>query len=338
MISEPGPGDIARAARRLAGNIVRTPLLEWPEIGARTGGRVLVKPEMPQRTGAFKIRGAWNAVASLGEAARRAGVVAYSSGNHGQAVAAAASAHGVPATIVMPADAPAVKTAATRAWGARIVAYDRATEARESLAAGVAEETGAHMIPPFDDPRIIAGQGTVGLEIAQDLDRRGIVPDAVLVPVGGGGLIAGTAIAMKDAFPAAEMIAVEPAGFDDTARSLLSGSRERAAPDAETFCDALRAPRPGVLTFAINRGLLARGIAVSDREAARAMTAIFSGLKLVAEPGGAVATAALLSGGFDARGRTVVVVCSGGNVDPAVFRRVLRTQGARSGGVGVAAR
>ncbi len=324
MVSEPGPQDIARAAARLAGKIVRTPLLAWPETGARGGGRILVKPEMLQRTGAFKIRGAWNAVASLGEAGRRAGVIAYSSGNHGQAVAAAASAHGVSATIVMPSDAPAVKIAATRAWGARIVAYDRTTEVRENLAAAIAEETGARMIPPFDDPRIIAGQGTVGLEIAQDLDRLGIVPDAVLVPVGGGGLIAGIAVAMKDAFPAVEMIAVEPAGFDDTARSLLAGSRESVAPSAETFCDALRAPKPGALTFAINRRLLARGIAVSDREVARAMAAIFSGLKLVAEPGGAVAMAALLSGGFDASGRTVVVVCSGGNVDPAVFCEALR--------------
>ena len=303
---------------------MRTPLLEWPEIGAQTGGRVLVKPEMLQRTGAFKIRGAWNAVASLDETARRTGVIAYSSGNHGQAVAAAAAAHGIPATIVMPADAPAVKAAATRAWGARIIAYDRATETRESLTAALAARTGAHTIPPFDDPRIIAGQGTVGLEIAQDLDRAGIVPDAVLVPVGGGGLMAGVAIAMKDAFPAVEMIAVEPEGFDDTARSLLTGSPEPAVPGAETFCDALRTPQPGALTFAINRRLLARGIAVSDQETACAMAAIFSRLKLAAEPGGAVAMAALLGGGFDARGRTVIVVCSGGNVDPAVFCQALR--------------
>ncbi len=327
MRSEPGPKDIALAAGRLAGNVVRTPLLEWPETAARTGGRILVKPEMLQRTGAFKIRGAWNAISTLAEAERQAGVIAFSSGNHGQAVAAAAARHGIAATIVMPEDAPAVKTAATRAWGARILACDRATQDRAAVAASVAEETGACLIPPFDDPRIIAGQGTVGLEIAQDLERMGIVPDAVLVPVGGGGLIAGISIAMKDAFHAVEMFAVEPAGFDDTARSLISARRESAAVGAETFCDALRAPRPGALTFAINSRLVAQGIAVPDRATAGAMAAIFTGLKLVAEPAGAVAMAALLSGAFDASGRTVVVVCSGGNVDPGMFRKALKARG-----------
>lgn len=323
--SEPQPRDIIKAGERLAGNITRTPLLEWPEVGARLGARVLIKPEMLQRTGSFKIRGAWNAIAGLSPAERAAGVVAYSSGNHGQAVAASAAAHGITATIVMPADAPAIKTEATRARGARIVAYDRARDDREAVAATVAAETGGHLIPPFDDPRIMAGQGTVGLEIAEDLGRLGLVPDAVLVPVGGGGLIAGVSIAMKDTFPAVEMIGIEPVGFDDTARSLAEGSRQTILPGAETFCDALRSPSPGTLTFAINRKLVSRGIAVADAEVAKTMSAIFSGLKLVAEPGGAIAMAALLAGAYDARGRTVVVVCSGGNVDRAAFIEVLET-------------
>ena len=279
---------------------------------------------MLQRTGSFKIRGACNALAGLAAAERAAGVVAYSSGNHGQAVAAAAAAHGIPATIVMPADAPAIKTEATRAHGATIVPYDRASQDREALALSIAARTGAHLIPPFDDPGIIAGQGTVGLEIAEDLRRLGVVPDAVLVPAGGGGLIAGVSIAMKDAFPAVEMIAVEPVGFDDTARSLAAGSRRTIRPGGQTFCDALRAPTPGVLTFAINRKLVRRGIAVDDGEIARSMAAIFTGLKLVAEPGGAIAMAALLSGRYDARGRIVVVVCSGGNVERATFIEALQ--------------
>lgn len=323
MSPRPGPAEIAKAARRLRGRAVRTPLLEWKRLGDRLGARVLVKAEMLQRTGAFKFRGAWNAVSTLSDAERRAGVVACSSGNHGQAVAAAAAARRVSATVVMPADAPAIKIAATRARGARIVFYDRASEDRDDAFRRVGAESGAHPVPPFDDPRIIAGQGTVGLEIAQALRRRGIAPDAVLVPVGGGGLIAGVSIAVKDAFPAVEMVAVEPEGFDDTARSLRARRRVSAAGRAETFCDALRAPMPGAATFAVNRRLVARGLAVADAETAGAMAALFADLDLVAEPGGAVAAAALTSGAFDAAGKVVVVVCSGGNVDPALFDAAL---------------
>lgn len=329
MSPRPGPAEIAEAARRLRGRAVRTPLLEWKRLGDRLGARVLVKAEMLQRTGAFKFRGAWNAISTLSEAERRAGVVTRSSGNHGQAVAAAAAARRVAATVVMPADAPAVKIAATRARGARVVFYDRASEDGEDVFRRVAAETGAHPVPPFDDPRIIAGQGTVGLETAQDLRRRGIAPDAVLVPVGGGGLIAGVSIAVKDAFPAAEMVAVEPEGFDGTGRSLRAGRRVPAAGRPETFCDALRAPMPGAATFAVNRRLVARGLAVADAETARATAALFTDLDLVAEPGGAVAAAALTSGAFDAAGKVAVVVCSGGNVDPALFDAALERGRAR---------
>jgi len=321
----PGIADIEDAARALRGVAVRTPLLDCPALSARIGGRVLIKAEMLQRTGSFKFRGAYNHISRLDPAGRGGGVVAYSSGNHAQAVAAVAAMLGIPAVIVMPSDAPRLKIAATRGHGAEIVLYDRYRESREDIAAGIVRERGAALVPPFEDRLIIAGQGTAGLEIAEDLRGRGTAPDAVLVPCSGGGLVAGIATAIRDRFPEAAVHAVEPAGFDDTTRSLASGRRESNAPDARSICDALLAPSPGSLTFSINRRLLAGGIAVPDASALRAMGVAFRDLKLVVEPGGAVALAALLEAPERWRGRTVVVVCSGGNVDAATFRDALAT-------------
>ncbi|MEZ5669535.1 MAG: threonine/serine dehydratase [Alphaproteobacteria bacterium] len=315
--------DVRAAAGRLAGLAVRTPLLESTLLNRRAGCRLLVKPEPLQRTGSFKFRGAYNAVSQIPPADRPKGVVAVSSGNHAQGVAAAAQLLGVPATIVMPADAPAIKRANTEAYGATVVPYERFGESREDIAARIQAETGAEMVSPFDDLRVIAGQGTVGLEIAEDAARLGIALDAVLTPVGGGGLIAGTATAVAALAPDTKIYGVEPAGFDDTRRSLAAGERLSVDPDARSFCDALLRPTPGEITFPINRRLLAGGVAVSDAETAEAMRVAFDTLKLVVEPGGAVALAAVLTGKLDVAGRTVVVVLSGGNVDAALFARVL---------------
>ena len=258
---------------------------------------------------------------SAGE--RRGGVVAWSSGNHAQGVAAAARMLGVPALIVMPSDAPRLKIERTRGFGAEIVLYDRMTEMREEIGARIAAERGAVIVRPYDDPGIIAGQGTVGLEIAEDAARLGVALDAVLVPAGGGGLAAGTALALGAAMPEAKVWCVEPQGFDDHARSLAAGQRLGNEAGGQSFCDALLAPMPGELTFAINGKHLAGGLAVSDAEVAAAMRFAFEELKLVVEPGGAVALAAVLAGRFDAKGKSVALVLSGGNADPAAFARVL---------------
>lgn len=314
---------VRAAARRLDKIAVRTPLLESPALNERVGGRLLVKAEVLQRTGSFKFRGAYNKIAALGEAARSHGVVAFSSGNHAQAVAAAAALLGCKATIVMPHDAPAIKRRSTERHGATVIGYDRASEAREALAARIADETGAALVPPYDDPEVIAGQGTTGLEIAAQLADLGAHADALLAPVSGGGLIAGCALALKAHDPDVTIHAAEPEGFDDTARSLAGGTRVENVRRGGSLCDALMSPTPGTITFAINRRLLAGGIAVSDDEALAAMAAAFEHLKLVLEPGGSVALAAVLSGRFDARGKTVVAIASGGNVDPATFARAL---------------
>jgi threonine dehydratase len=321
--SAPGYADIVDAAERLRPHAVRTPLLESPALNETAGGRLLIKPEMLQRTGSFKFRGAFNRVSRLDEAQRRRGVVAYSSGNHAQGVAAAAAIAGVRATIFMPSDAPAIKAANTRAHGAQVIAYDRAGENREALAEAHAEAHGAVLVRPYEDPLVIAGQGTAGLEIAEDLIARGIVPDAALAPCSGGGLIAGCALALKESFPDLPIYAVEPEGFDDTARSLAAGQRVGNPGGHTSRCDALLTPKPGALTFSINRRLLAGGLAVSDGAAFRALARLFGDLKLVAEPSGAVALAAALEGIFDCRDKTVVIVCSGGNIDPGLFANAL---------------
>ena len=315
--------DIMDAAQRLRGLAVRTPLLDCSAADAVCGGKMLIKAEMLQRTGSFKFRGAYNRISRLTDDERKKGVVAFSSGNHAQAVAAVSGIFGIAATIVMPADAPAMKIDATREYGATVILYDRFTESREDIAAEIVATQGATLVPPFDHPMIIAGQGTAGLEIAEDMMARGIVPDQVLVPCSGGGLIAGIATAITAHFPDCRVHAVEPSGFDDMARSLISGSRETADPKARSICDALLVPTPGELTFSINKNLLGKGLAVEDEAVRAAMVFAFRHLKLVAEPGGAIALAAALSGSIDCKNKTTVVVMSGGNVDPALFREIL---------------
>ena len=311
--------DVMAAAGRLAGVARRTPLVESDALNERVGGRLLIKPEPLQRTGSFKFRGAYNTIAQLPPGP----VVAFSSGNHAQGVALAARLLGRAATIIMPRDAPAIKRRNTERLGAEVVAYDRHGEDREAIGREISARTGAHLVRPYDDPRIIAGQGTVGLEMAEDAAAMGVVPDAAVVCCGGGGLIAGTATALVHHFPAIAVHAVEPVGFDDTARSLVSGTREGNVPGATSICDALLAPMPGELTFAINRRLLAGGLAVDDGAVLEAMRAAFLELKVVVEPGGVIALAAALSGALDCRGKTVLVVLSGGNVDPARFVEAL---------------
>jgi threonine dehydratase len=331
MTSSPGSDtslpDIAAiraAAGRIAGEAVLTPLLESPAVNARLGGRLLVKAEPLQRTGSFKFRGAYNTLAQFSAEQRRKGVVTWSSGNHAQGIAAAAQALGIPALIVMPADAPAMKVANTRGYGAEIVLYDRIRESREEIGTRIAAERHATIVAPYDEPQVIAGQGTCGLEIAAQAKARGTRLDAVLVCCGGGGLTAGCATALAAETPDTKVYAVEPAEFNDTGRSLAAGHRVANAPGATSFCDALLAPTPGEITFAINKKLLAGAFAVSDAEVARAMAVAFADYKLVVEPGGAVALAAVLSGKYDIKGRTVAVVASGGNVDRETYIAALQ--------------
>lgn len=325
MIPQAPPvfADIADAAVRLGDLAVRTPLLRADALDEACGGRVLIKAECLQRTGAFKFRGAYNRISRLTNEERRRGVVAFSSGNHAQGVAAAARMVGAPATIVMPADAPAAKTEATRAFGAEVVTYDRERQSREAIAADLAERRGAVLVPPFDDPFVIAGQGTVGLEAADQLRAMGMSADVLVCPASGGGLVAGIALAFERISPATAIYTAEPAGFDDHARSLAAGERLSNPPGGRSLCDALLAPEPGVLTFAVNGRLLSGGLAVTDPEVLAAMAFAFRHLKIVLEPGGATALAALLSGRLALNGRTAVAIASGGNVDPELFTRAL---------------
>jgi threonine dehydratase len=318
----PSAADVADAARLLADVAVRTPLLRVPLL-ERGGGRVFLKCETFQHTGSFKFRGAYHCLARIPAKHRAGGVVAYSSGNHAQGVAAAAKMLGLPAVIVMPRDAPALKRERTAAHGAELVLYDRDHESREEIAARIAGERNATLVPPYDHPHVIAGQGTVGMEICEQLAELSIAPDAVLVPASGGGLLAGVSLAVKDRFPAARMVAAEPAGFDDHARSFASGRRERNARLSGSICDALLAPTPGELTFEITRRLVKDAVAVSDDEVRAAIGFAFRELKLVLEPGGAVALAALLADKIALDGKTVVLVLSGGNADPAGFGSLL---------------
>lgn len=310
---------VAAAAQRLDGIVVRTPLLRSPGLDALTGGAILLKPECLQRTGSFKIRGAYNRLAQLTDEQRAAGVVAFSSGNHAQGVAYAGQLLGIATTIVMPADAPALKIAGTRAYGAQVVLYDRLTESREAIAARIAAEQGSVTVPSFDDPDVIAGQGTIGCEIAEDAAALGLAPDTAVICCSGGGLASGIALGLRGALPQCAIITAEPAGYDDMARSLALGERVTLDEMPPTLCDALQAPAPGLLTLPILLEAGASGVAVTSAQVIAAMRFAFSALKLVLEPGGAVALAAVLSGTVPTRGRTVAVVLSGGNVDPAVF-------------------
>lgn len=315
--------DVRAAAEILRGYAIVTPLLESPLLNARLGGRLLLKAEPLQVAGSFKFRGAFARMSQIPAAERGRGVVAFSSGNHAQGVAAAAHALGIPATIVMPSDAPAVKITNTRAWGAETVLYDRARDSREALGAALAAERAATLVKPYDDYAVIAGQGTVGLEILQQTAAHDPRPTAVLVPCGGGGLVAGTAIAVRQHMPETAIWAVEPEGFDDTARALRAGHRLVNPPAPTPLCDALAAPEPGELTFPLNQALLAGGLVVSEASVRLAMATAFHSFKLVLEPGGAVALAAVLDGQFPLAGGTVVVVGSGGSVDPGLFARIL---------------
>lgn len=322
-MSLPSFADIEQAALRLAGRAVRTPLLESPLLNELVGGRVLVKAESLQLAGSFKFRGAFNRISLIPPQERASGVVAISSGNHAQGVALAARQLGLPCLCVMPSDAPAVKIANTRAYGAEIHLYDRTTEDREAIGRRIVAERGATLVLPFDDRAIIAGQGTIGIELVEQATALGAALDSVLVGCSGGGLATGIATALAALSPQTKIHTVEPQGFDDMARSLASGTRQRNEAMAGSLCDALLAPTPGEIPFAIGRRLLAPGFTVSDDEVRAAMRAAFHHFRLVLEPGGAAALAALLAGRHQARGRTVAVIASGGNVDAALFAAIL---------------
>lgn len=322
MTMLPGIADIHAAAARLSGLIVETPLIESEELNKRFGGRILFKPETLQRTGSFKFRGAYNKLSTLSEEERGRGVVAFSSGNHAQGVAASAAMFGVKAVIAMPADAPAMKIANVRKMGAEVVPFDRFRDDRMTVVRPYMDR-GMVLVPPFDDPAIIAGQGTIGLELMRQAKALGVSLDAVAIPCGGGGLSSGISIAVKDASPGTAVWAVEPEHFDDTRRSLIEGKRVSNEPGFSSICDAILTAEPGAITFEINRKNLAGAIAVSDKAAAQAMRDAMAHLKLVVEPGGCVALAALSSGEIELSGKTVAVVLSGGNVDFSTYAEIM---------------
>lgn len=315
--------DVEDAARRIAGEAVRTPLLENDALNELLGGRVLIKPECLQRTGSFKFRGAYNRLSRISPDAREKGVVAFSSGNHAQGVALAARLLGMPATIVMPSDAPKIKSDGVRRLGGEVVEFDRETDDREAVSAEIVDRTGATLVPSYDDPFIIAGQGTAGLEVAEDLQTLGILPDQFVCCAGGGGLIAGCGLAMKQAYPDCDIIAAEPEDFDDHRRSLIAGERVANTRKSGSLQDAIITPMPGRLTFQLNQKQLSGAVTASDDDTLEAMAFIWKHLKLVAEPGGATAFASLLNGQAGTRGKVTAVLITGGNVDPAVFRQAL---------------
>ncbi len=312
---------IEAAANRIRPHIFKTPLLESPRLNDFLGFRLLIKAEALQHTGSFKLRGATNAVWSLGDEVRH--VVAFSSGNHAQGVARAVTTRGINATIIMPADTPATKIEGTKAYGAKVVTYDRYSESREDIGAALSQKLNADLIKPYDDVRVIAGQGTVGLEIARQAAAMGIVPDALLCCCGGGGLIAGTSIALHAHFPDTKIWCAEPEFYDDTKRSLESGERQRAQTEKTSICDAIVTPEPGVLTFPINRTHLSGGAVVSDEHVLKTVATLFKHLKIIVEPGGAVAVAAALTGQIPKDAQTIVAVASGGNIDADMFKRAL---------------
>jgi threonine dehydratase len=314
--------EIEAAANRLDGVVVRTPLIENAELDRVAGGKVLVKPECFQAIGSFKIRGAYNLLSQLTPDQAKRGVVAWSSGNHAQGVALAGKLLGIHAAIVMPEDAPAAKLENTRRLGGEIITYDRYNEDREAIARKIAAERGAEIVPSYEDPRIIAGQGTVGLEIAEQSVAMGFPADQVFICCGGGGLTAGSAIALKARLPDVDVYPVEPETFDDTARSLATGERVGVDGNARSICDALLTDMPGQMTFDIMRTHVVKGLTVSDADVEDAMRFAFRHLKIVVEPGGAVALAALLTGKVDTAGKTTVVVFSGGNVDLEMYAAI----------------
>jgi len=316
--------DIEAAADRLRGVAVRTPLLQSADLDRIAGGTVLIKPECFQRVGSFKIRGAYNLLHQLSPEQASRGVVAWSSGNHAQGVALAGKLLGIHAAIVMPEDAPSAKLSNTRQLGGEVITYDRYSGDREAIARGIAAERGAELVPSYDDSRIIAGQGTVGLEIAEQSIELGLPVDQALINCGGGGLVSGCAIAMRARLPSAEIYTVEPEHFDDTARSLANGKRAGNEPSARSICDALLADMPGRIPFEILRELASGGLVVSDDDVRQAMRFAFQKLKIVVEPGGAAALAAVLAGKIDTAGKTTAIIFSGGNVDTELFASIQR--------------
>ena len=308
------------AARQIAPAAVRTPLIESPALNEHVGGRVLLKAETMQVAGAFKFRGAYNRISRFSADELKAGVVAFSSGNHAQGVAAAAKLMGTRALIVMPADSPAIKIAGVKAFGGEVRLYDRWTESREEIGASIARERGSVLVPPFDDPYVIEGQGTSALEM---LDQADAPIDQLLCPCSGGGLMAGIDLVMEARSPTTKTWAVEPEHFDDTARSLAAGERMTHPSGPPSICDALQTPIPGVLTFPINQRVLSGALSITDMEAAEAVAYAFRTLKLVVEPGGAAGLAALLAGKLDGKGKTTAVILSGGNIDPGLFAEII---------------
>jgi len=315
---------IEAAAARLKGHARLTPLLSSPFLDDIAGRRILVKAECLQHTGSFKFRGAWSALSALDSATRKNGVIAFSSGNHAQGIAHAAALHGVPSVIVMPSDAPQLKIDNTRALGASVVLYDRASEDRDAIGQQLATEQGLTLIKPFDEPQVIAGQGTVGLEIAAQAAELGVTNGEVLVNCGGGGLTSGIALALESRAPQMVVRPVEPEGFDDVTRSLVSGQIERNARVSGSICDAIQTESPGKITFPILQRLCGAGIVISEDEALHAMALAFLRLKIVLEPGGAASLAAALFHGNDLNSEAVIVVATGGNVDPAMFSEALQ--------------
>lgn len=314
---------IEAAAERLRGHVRETPILTSPFLDKIAGRRVLVKPECLQHTGSFKFRGAWSAISALGDADRQRGVIAYSSGNHAQGVAYAAAQHGISSVIVMPSDAPQLKINNTRALGGEVVLYDRANESREEIGEALASQRSLTLIRPYDEPQVIAGQGTVGLELARQTTDLGIEKADVLVCCGGGGLTSGTALALEGHAPGLRARPCEPQGFDDVKRSLATGHIQSNNAASGNICDAILTPQPGQITFPILNRLCGPGLSVSEEDALRAMAHAFLRLKIVLEPGGAVSLASALYRADEIEGDTVIVVASGGNADPEVFGKAL---------------
>lgn len=312
--------DMKQAALALQGVVTRTPLLENPDVNAALGGRLLLKAENMQRTGAFKIRGAYHRMLNLSEQERARGAVTYSSGNHALGLAQAARLLGSSAVIVMPEDAPPAKKAAVRSMRAEIVTYDRDTQDSADVVADIIRRTGRIEVPPSAHGQILAGAGTVAVEILADAAGR---LDAVLIPCGGGGLTAATAVAMAEASPDTQVYATEPELFDDTRRSLQAGHRVANPKGIRTICDAVMTPIPGEMTFSINQKLLAGGVTATDAEVRDAMRFAFEHFKIVAEPGAVIGLAAVLNGQAPIEGRTVVTVITGGNIDAARFAQLL---------------
>ncbi len=314
---------IEAAAQRLQGHVRETPLLSSPFLDDLAGRQLFVKPECLQHTGSFKFRGAWSAVSALDEARRQRGILAFSSGNHAQGVALASAKHGVAAVIIMPSDAPKLKIENTRALGAEVVLYDRANESRETIGDRLSSERGLTLIKPYDEPQVIAGQGTTGLEIAKQAAAEGVTTADVLVCCGGGGLTSGIALALDGHAPGLRARPAEPDGFDDAKRSLATGQIQTNSAMTGNICDAILTPSPGEITFPIMKRLCGPGLSVSEDEARHAMALAFTRLKIVLEPGGAVALAAALFRKTDIEGDAVIAVASGGNVDAEVFRSAL---------------